>query len=227
MGPLLLGVLALGVVLLLLRLFAAAPPATVRNTLLVLGGGLVLLVAVALLVTGRGGQVLWGLVVFAPMLWRWWQAGHLGRFFRAPAPPEDSVTTAWLAMRLDHANGEMSGRVLAGTQAGRELAELDLPALLALLAECQAQDPDSVPLLEAWLDRAWPDWRSVPPPAAPQAGPMDRAEALAVLGLAAGASVADIRAAHRRLMQAAHPDHGGSDWMAARLNQARDILLRD
>jgi curved DNA-binding protein CbpA len=54
---------------------------------------------------------------------------------------------------------------------------------------------------------------------------MGRAEALSVLGLAEGASEAEIRAVHRRLMRSAHPDHGGSDWIAARLNEARDVLL--
>jgi DnaJ homolog subfamily C member 19 len=62
---------------------------------------------------------------------------------------------------------------------------------------------------------------------APRAGPggMSRDEAYQVLGLKPGASKADIKAAHRRLMAAAHPDHGGSDWIAARLNQARDVLM--
>jgi curved DNA-binding protein CbpA len=46
-----------------------------------------------------------------------------------------------------------------------------------------------------------------------------------VLGLPAGATETQIREAHRRLMRGAHPDHGGSDWLAARINHARDILL--
>jgi hypothetical protein len=62
-----------------------------------------------------------------------------------------------------------------------------------------------------------------PPPRG--GGPMTRAEAYAVLGLPAGAREPEIRAAHHRLMRAAHPDLGGSDWIAARINQARDILL--
>ena len=55
--------------------------------------------------------------------------------------------------------------------------------------------------------------------------PMSRQEAYDVLGLRPGASASDIRDAHRRLMRGAHPDAGGSDWLASRVNQARDILL--
>lgn len=61
--------------------------------------------------------------------------------------------------------------------------------------------------------------------AGPRAGAMTRDEAFQVLGLKPGASEADIRAAHRRLMRGAHPDSGGSDWLASRINQARDMLL--
>ena len=61
--------------------------------------------------------------------------------------------------------------------------------------------------------------------AAPRSGAMTRQEAYQVLGLAPGASEADIRAAHHRLMRTAHPDTGGSDWLAARVNMARDVLL--
>jgi hypothetical protein len=141
-------------------------------------------------------------------------------------------------MRLDHASGRMSGRVRRGPFAGRELAELSLPELFALMAECRATDGESVPLLEAWLDRAAPDWREQEAWEGPgaggdaggggsarQGGRMSRADAYAVLGLAEGATPAEIRAAHRRLMRGAHPDQGGSDWLAARINEARDVLL--
>ena len=59
-----------------------------------------------------------------------------------------------------------------------------------------------------------------PPP------PPDRLDALGILGLDAQASDADIRAAHRRLLLAVHPDHGGSAELAQRVNAARDTLLK-
>ena len=208
----------------LLRVFATAPPAAIRKAglvLLALLGGTALLL---MLVTGRGLQSVWSLAFFAPLLWRrlqGWLAAR--RFAREPSADASTVATATLAMRLDHATGQMSGQILRGTHAGRELAELSLPEVLALLAECRVTDVDSVPLLEAWLDRAQSEWREAAP--LPPDGPMTRLEALAVLGLKEGATADAIRTAHRRLMRSAHPDHGGSDWLAARINQARDLLV--
>jgi DnaJ homolog subfamily C member 19 len=65
---------------------------------------------------------------------------------------------------------------------------------------------------------------SAPPPPRRQ-GNMTREEAYQVLGLQPGATEAEIRAAHHRLMRTAHPDSGGSDWLATRVNQARDVLV--
>lgn len=225
----------------LLRLVANAPVAAVRQGLLWGLGVAAAAAIVLLLVSGRGFQVAWALVPLAPFAWRWWRGRRAARRFGAPSGGagagggggESRVETATLQMRLDHGSGRMSGRVRRGAHAGRELAELSCPELLALLAECRAGDADSVPLLEAWLDRLDPDWRADDgagrgpkgPPPASGGGRMTRQEALAVLGLSEGASEAEIRAAHRRLMRTAHPDGGGSDWLAARVNEARDVLL--
>jgi hypothetical protein len=231
------GLIGLVVFLGLLRAFADARPAQVK-TAAVWGAGLLGTVMVGvLLASGRGGQALWALALFGPALWRWLQAARAARTFSrgGTASPGGSsdVETSHLAMGLDHDSGRMWGRVKEGPLAGHELSDLDLPRLLDLMAELALRDPEGVPLLEAWLDRAHPDWREEaaerpagaagPPPSG--AGRMTREEALQVLGLAAGATEAEIRASHRRLMMMAHPDQGGSDWLAARLNQARDTLL--
>lgn len=226
-----LGLFGLVVALGLLRLFADAKPAQVK-TALVWGGGLLgVVLLAALLVSGRGAQALWALVLFGPAIWRAVQGWRAARTFArggAGSPGQASdVETSHLAMGLDHDSGRMFGRVKAGRFAGRELADLDLPLLLDLMAELAVADPQGMPLLEAWLERAHPDWRdaATPPPPRPSGGHMTRAEAFEVLGLAEGADEAAIRAAHRRLMRAAHPDQGGSDWLASRLNEARDVLL--
>ncbi len=80
---------------------------------------------------------------------------------------------------------------------------------------------------DRWAARFFPPPGTTPGTDPPRARPtgMTRDEALQILGLKPGATDADIKAAHRRLMATAHPDHGGSDWIAARLNQARDVLL--
>jgi hypothetical protein len=221
------GALGLLVLMVLLRGFASASVGAVKKTLAWAAGGVGLVLVVALLISGRGAQVIWSLAFFAPLLlqaWRSWRAARtFSRGGQASPGQESRVETATLEMVLHHDSGRMTGTVKRGRFAGSDLAALDLPMLRALLADCAAEDPESVPLLEAWLDRAQPDWRDGAPP--PDDGPLTRAEALAILGLAEGASEAEIRAAHRRLMRTAHPDQGGTAWLAARLNAARDLLV--
>ena len=226
MAWLLLGTVTLLLGLILLYAFANAKPASVTRAAI---WGLASLGAIGfavMLLTERGlSTAIWSLIVFGPALMQLWRGWRAKRAFSRPGPEGEAsgVETATLAMRLDLASGTMSGRVRRGAFEGRELAELSRAELLALMADCAANDPESVALLEAWLDRTDPEWRAAPPPAS--SGPMTRAEALAILGLSEGASEAEIRAAHRRLMQAAHPDRGGSDWLAARINEARAVLL--
>jgi hypothetical protein len=231
-----LGLIVLVAVLGLLRAFADARPAQVKSAAIWGGALLGIVLLAALLASGRGGQALWALLLLGPALWRWVKGIRAARTFArggsASPGQESDVETSHLAMGLDHDSGRMFGRVKAGRFAGAELADLDQSRLVDLLAELVAVDPEAVPLLEAWLDRLHPDWREQTAHAgrargadrAPQ-GRMTPAEALEVLGLHEGATEAEIRSAHRRLMRAAHPDQGGTDWLAARLNEARDILL--
>jgi hypothetical protein len=139
-----------------------------------------------------------------------------------------TIETGMLRMTLDQASGALSGEVLAGVFAGAQMDQLSLGQLQALLGECAASDDQSVRLLETYLDRTHPDWRedaqSRQRPSG--GGAMGRDEALQVLGLEAGAGPAQIRDAHRRLMAKLHPDHGGSDYLASKINAARDVLLK-
>ena len=136
------------------------------------------------------------------------------------------VRTAFLQAWIDHGTGDVGGTVLAGRFSGRTLDRLSDSELLDLHEECRT-DAESLRVLEAYLDRRLNvDWRSArqPPPRGPRSD-MTHEEALAVLGLAEGASEEEIRAAHRRLIRRTHPDAGGTADLAARINRAKDVLV--
>lgn len=140
------------------------------------------------------------------------------------------VETRFLRMSLDHDTGAMDGVVLEGAYRGRRLAELTLEDLTDLLVVCRAQDSQSASVLEAYLDRVHGDgWRDEFHGAGAGDGRetsrMTLAEAREILGVDADASREEIIEAHRRLMQKNHPDRGGSTYLAAKINQAKDVLL--
>ena len=154
----------------------------------------------------------------------------LGGSRRTPGSTS-TVRSTFLDMELDHDTGAMSGRVTGGSFAGRRLDDLGEDDLRLLYREV-AIDPESLSLLEAYLDRRFPAWREDADGDAhargrneAAAGAMTEEEAREVLGLQPGAGEADIRRAHRTLMKKLHPDQGGSTYLAARVNQAKDILL--
>ncbi|NMQ18593.1 molecular chaperone DnaJ [Candidatus Competibacter phosphatis] len=188
-----------------------------------------------MLLTVRGGAEIAVplLAVLAPLLLRWLQLPSPSSTTTGQASPNQSaVTTRFLDMTLDHASGVMSGTVREGRFAGRSLQDLTLPELLELWRECQS-DPQSTAVLEAYLDRhadaSWRDQADIGRKDRTQAtenNRMDRAEAYRVLGLQPSAGRDEIQAAYRRLIQRVHPDQGGSSDLAARINQARDVLLR-
>ena len=133
-----------------------------------------------------------------------------------------------IEMRLDHDTGAMTGRALAGAYAGRAIEALSRPELSSLRQELRRDDPDGLNLLEAYLDRRFAGWREADQDQRQRrgSGAMSRREALEVLGLAEGAGAAEIIRAHRTLMKKFHPDHGGSTTLAARVNQAKDVLMQ-
>ena len=140
------------------------------------------------------------------------------------------VKSQFVEMELDHDTGAMRGKILAGQYENVPLDALDLAALLSQLS---VFDPESRALLEAYLDRRDPTWREhvqedagAGPREAPRVGPMTEEEAYQILGLEQGASAFEIGRAHRSLMKKLHPDQGGSTYLAARVSEAREVLLR-
>lgn len=207
--------------------FLRADARSLARTLRLAGPLLVGLTGAVLLLTGRAG--LGGMLL--SMAVAWYGMGRL-KGLGTPTPGKKSgVRSAALEMELDHDSGRLSGIVLAGRYEGKQLGEMKLPELLELYAEL-ADDEESLRLLEAYLDGEFPVWRDSAQAdeghrqgAATGTGPMTEQEAYEVLGLERGATVAQIRQAHRRLMQRLHPDRGGTSFLAARINEARDILL--
>ena len=175
-----------------------------------------------------------GLLGVLPILQR--LAAHFNAAHSAAGPTGGNTSTVesrCLRMSLDHDTGEMDGVVLDGALKGKRLGELGLETLLELLAEFHAQDEESAALLQAYLDKVYgEDWRDgtqseqtdgAETPSGPDT--MSREQAYDILGLTPGASRDAIIEAHRRLMQRVHPDRGGSTYLAAKINQAKDVLL--
>ncbi len=225
--------LVLGGTLLVRAILRARPGDIVRAGAWTLGGLTVGLV-VFLAASGRLAGLISMAAVLVPVvgtLYRYWQR------LQPPGNPRtgqrSEVETATLSMTLDHDSGTIDGVIRAGPLAGRALNSLERAEALWLYREVVRLDPSSVALLETWLERAHPGWRAeagaervdAPGPTAADDGPMTPAQALAVLGLTPGASAEQIRDAHRRLMATVHPDRGGSSYLAAKVNRARDVLL--
>lgn len=208
-------------------LFLRADAARLAGGMRLVGPILVGVTGVIMLLSGRAG--LGGMLISGALAWHF-----SGRARRAAQPTpgrRSTVRTAALEMELDHDSGRLEGVILAGRFEGRALAGLELEELLELGNEFAA-DVESMQLLETYLDSRFPVWREHAQADAggresgpPASGPMTKQEAYEILGLEAGASAAEIRKAHRRLMQRLHPDLGGTSFLAARINEAKEVLL--
>jgi DnaJ domain len=234
MPTLFIGLLALILAVWLLKSFARSDP----RSLIKIGrtaGGIVALAGAAFL--GVRGQVLlavplgvtglsllglqeWLPPAIRPYAWPFGQksSGQVSR-----------VRSNFIEMTLDHDTGAMTGTIVAGRLKGTSLDTLELSVLLGLLGEF---DEESRNLLAAYLDRRHPRWRediddgAAAGRGATRSGKMSEEEAYQILGLQPGASADEIGRAHRSLMMKLHPDQGGSTYLAARVNEAKDVLLR-
>lgn len=134
------------------------------------------------------------------------------------------VKTTILNMTLDHDSDRLHGEVISGPFSGHQLDSLELGQLQSLMGYCHQQDKDSAKLLMSYLNHRFGNqWQTTPP--AGGDGNLSEDAAYAVLGLHRGASKEDVIKAHRKMMQKVHPDRGGSDYLAAQINQAKDILI--
>jgi hypothetical protein len=234
MPALLIALVVLAVLGLSIAWFLRANPSglarAVRIVMIVLGG------------SGVGGLLIFGIrfvpgllpellglagIVIAFLLARALRRAPSGGFSSPGAGHRTEAHTEFLDAWIDHGTGDVGGTVLKGRFAGRTLDGLSDGELGDLHLDCAA-DAESMRVLEAYLDRRLgAEWRrkARQPPPADSHVDMSRAEALAVLGLAEGASEEEIKAAHRRLIQRMHPDAGGSADLAARINRAKDVLL--
>ncbi len=234
-------ILAIAVILglyLVARWWVQAEPRQILQALRWTGAvvGVVLLATIAL--SGRWSWLPALLFPAIPWLVRLRALNTMRKNARGPRRGQASqVSTRFLNMELDHDSGEMTGEITDGQFVGRNLGDLTLGELIELWRECAKEDEQSRLVLENYLDRGHPEWRSVAGagPREETAGArsespwtktgMSAEEACEILGVEPDATPQDIETAYRRVMKSAHPDHGGSDWMAAKVNQAKDVLL--
>lgn len=218
------GAILLVLLMLLVNWAARSDKSLVRTVARSLLGFLVLALVLLLVARGLAGVALALAVGAGLVVWRKWAAKR-ARMAR-PDPASPRVDTRYVRITLNQETGDLDGVILAGRFAGQHLSELDKDDLSALYDELSRDDPEGAQLLDAWLARAYPgEWQEGA--ASKQSfAPMTRDDALEVLGLAPGATTADIKEAHHRLMKKFHPDQGGSTYFAARLNEAKDLLLK-
>jgi hypothetical protein len=231
MPTLLFGLLVFILLLWALKSFAKADPKQLATLVKAIGGVVALGLAGLLVFRGQLSLAIpLGAAGLMLLGWMPWNIPGFGDRTRMSSGQRSRVRSKFIEMELDHDTGAMSGYVLAGRCQGASLDSLDVSTLASLFAEF---DPESRSLLLAYLDRREPRWRenvqgdfATGQGGAPQSGKMTDEEAHQILGVGPGASADEISRAHRSLMKKLHPDQGGSTYLAARVNEAKEILLR-
>ena len=222
--------------------FARADPRLLAKVFKRLAFALIVGVVLYLALTGRLAWALFALPALLPWFLRMRALARTAKAYSrmsaamsggpgAGTGQASEVETRFLRMFLDHDSGAMTGEVISGAYAGQRLDQMPLAELLELLKTCWDEDQQSAQVLEAYLNRVHGDWREEAAKAggggteAFGEGPMSRDEAHRILGLDPGADAEEIKEAYHRLMAGLHPDHGGSTYLAAKINQAKDVLL--
>jgi hypothetical protein len=241
MPTLIAGIVAVVLIYAALNIVKGADPKWLAKV--IRGGGGVVTLAAALFVGAKGElAVAIPLCIFGAGLLGWSPFGaSLGSAWGNYGPgawksqgQKSEVRSQFIEMTLDHDTGALAGKVIAGPEAGRILDDFTLDELIVL---ARSFDAESWALLESYLDRRFPAWRENAHDAtagrrgeegrAASSGKMTTEEAYQILGLKPGAGRDEIGRAHRGLMKKLHPDQGGSTYLAARVNEAKDTLLRN
>ncbi len=246
MGYLLLGFGVLTAFLMVSRWYVSVDTRTLLRALKRLGFVLAALVVFFLAVTGRLGLAIGAGAFLVPWALQQLRAARSASGSGGLGSPgggggsarTSSIRTRFIHMTLDHASGDLDGDIVDGPYAGHRLAELGLDELVELFGSYRRTDPPSAQLLEAYLDRRHPEWRQQRGGDSARqkdgrndtsnsvgSSAMSREDAYRVLGLEPGAAEEDIKAAHHRLIAGLHPDKGGSSYLSAQVNRARDVLL--
>ena len=241
MPTLIAGIVAVALIYAALNIVKGADPKWLAKV--IRGGGGVVTLAAALFVGAKGelavaiplgifGAGLLGWSPFGASIGSAW--GNYGPGAWKSQGQKSQVRSQFIEMTLDHDTGALEGLVTAGPEAGRVLDDFTLDELIVL---ARGFDAESWALLESYLDRRFPAWReNAHDTAAGGRGEESRAassskmtaeEAYQILGLKPGAGRDEIGRAHRGLMKKLHPDQGGSTYLAARVNEAKDTLLRN
>jgi len=230
MPTLVFGILVLILALWALNAYSKADPKVLAKLLPSAGGILAIAGAGFLAMRGHFETAI-PLGLFGLGALGWGPFASTGIFKRTQKTPGQisRVRSAFVEMELDHDSGAMRGSILAGPHEGASLDALDMTTLLGLMLEI---DQESRALLAAYLDRRDPSWRENAQGGASagagvtRSGKMTEEEAHQILGVKTGASAEEIGRAHRTLMKKLHPDQGGSTYLAAQINEAKEVLLR-
>lgn len=235
--PIIVGIFVVVLTYYTLKAYTRASPALLARLLKGWAGVTALALGGFMVLRGALGP---GLAVGGLGLWMLGIRSHSFGGFRSAgwgATGVSRVRSAMIEMELDRGSGAIRGVILAGPNEGLQLDQLTRPRLLELYRLCLTDDPEGARLLEAYFDRRFPGWRgagdgdanarsgaSSSQPRRP--GTISEDEAYKILGLKKGAPVSEIARAHRDLMKKLHPDHGGTTDLAARVNEAKDVLMR-
>jgi hypothetical protein len=206
-------------------------PAKRRQLLIKYSGYVVLGIVIMLAATGRLhwiGAVIAGILPFSrqigsfivrslPFL-KWIQQQRMN---------PSVLTTDKIKIVIDSKTGVWQGQIIEGEFSGKPLSDLTQEQLIELSHSYHKDSPDSARLLNAYMRYRFQQksQNDSQQQASPTSNTITKKEALDILGLDDNAEEKDIRKAHRSLMQKVHPDRGGSDYLASKINQAKDFLV--